>query len=215
MYTDRNLNNYFSGVRKPQLNVSNVTSTNATFKNTLIENKLQTNGDVKFNSSLIVNDDIDTLTGDIRSAGSIYATTSLTSGKYVSSGVVTVPLYNTGGGANAYNSLNSSADAFIDSTKGNIFTITGPSGSSLANIYLYFNTSPDIPGNVATVNGTIMTILLNNSTSRSVTVHLNLGPIVKGTSDTIIIPSGTRSNIVFTGYSNIITEISRSGSMTS
>ena len=39
-YTDRNLNNYFSGVKKPQLNLSNVTSKNASFKNVLVENKL-------------------------------------------------------------------------------------------------------------------------------------------------------------------------------
>ena len=37
MYTDRNLNNYFSGVKKPQLNLSNVTSNNASFKMFLLK----------------------------------------------------------------------------------------------------------------------------------------------------------------------------------
>ena len=59
-YTDRNLNNYFSGVKKPQLILSNVKSNNASFKNVLVENKLQTNGNVTFNSSLSVNNNITT-----------------------------------------------------------------------------------------------------------------------------------------------------------
>ena len=71
MYTDRNLNNYFSGIKKPQLILSNVKSNNASFKNVLIENKLQTNGNVTFNSSLNVNNNITTVVGDITSADSI------------------------------------------------------------------------------------------------------------------------------------------------
>ena len=216
MYTDRTLNNYFSGIKKPQSILANVTAKNATFKNALVENKLQTNGDVTFNSSLFVNNDINTLTGNIISAGSVHATTNVRADKYITSGVVTVPLYNTGGNAVPYDPANSASDVFVDSTKGNIFTITAPSGSSLASIYLYFNTSAEVPGNIPTVTGTTMNILFVNFTSRIVTVHLNLGSLVKGTSETLVIPAnGYISNIVFTGYSNIITEISRSGSMIS
>ena len=203
MYTDSKMNNYFSGMRKPQINLSNITSTNA-----LVQNKLQANGDVAFKSSLTVNDNIETLAGNITSAGYIH------SENYIASGVVTVPLYNTGGGATEYNTLNSSADIFIDSTKGNIFSITAPSGSSLANLYIYFNTSPLIPGTIPAVNGTVMTILFHNLTNRIVTVNIS-GSVVKRTSNTITIPSLNRSNIVFVGHSNIISEISRSGSMAS
>ena len=207
-YTDRNLNNYFSGVKKPQLILSNVKSNNASFKNVLVENKLQTNGNVTFNSSLSVNNNITTVVGDITSADSIHATTNLTSG------VVTVPLYNTGGGADPYNSANTAADVFVDSTQGNIFSITAPSGSSLVNIYLYFNTSPEIPENIPTVNGTIITVLFENLRNQIVTVHLNSGSIVKVTAETLVLPAnGYRSNIVFAGYSTIITEVCRSGSM--
>jgi hypothetical protein len=232
MYTDRNLNNHFSGVKKPQLNLSNVVSKNATFENTLVENKLQTNGNVTFKSSLSVNNNISTVVGDIisagsvqatnnistvvgdiTSAGSVLATNNLRAGKYITSGVVTVPLYNTGGGSVAYNPLNSTADVFVDSTKGNIFIITAPEGSSLSTFFLYFNTSAEVPGNIAPVNGTILNVLFSNLTTRQVTVNLNAGPIVKVTSETLVIPAGNRSNIIFTGYSNIITEMCRSGSM--
>lgn len=216
MYTDRTLNNHFSGVKKPQLNLSNVVSKNATFENTLVENKLQTNGNVTFKSSLSVNNNITTVVGNIISAGSVQATTNLRADKYITSGVVTVPLYNGGGGAVAYNPSNSSADVFIDSTKGNMFTITAPAGSSLADIYLYFNTSPLIPDNIAPVNGTILTVLFENLAFHTVIVHINRGSIVKVTDETMVIPAnGYRSNIVFAGYSNIITEVCRSGSMIS
>ena len=211
MFTDRSLNTYFTGVRKPhQKNFSNITSNNATFKNTLVENKLQTKGDVTFNSSLSVDNDISTVIGDIISAGSINA------GKFFTTGVVTVPLYNAGGGAVPYNPLNLGADVFVDSTLGNIFLITAPAGSSLTTMYLYFNTSAEIPGNIAPVNGTIMTILFTNLASQIVTVNITVGSIVKANSSTIAIPaSGYRSNIVFSGYSSIITELCRSGVMTS
>jgi len=206
MPTDRTMNNYFQGISKPQLNLSNITSKNSTFKNAIIQNKLETNGEVTFKSSLSVNNDIDTVVGNITSAGYVHAKTSL------SSHVVPVSLFNAGGGAAPYNPLNSVADIFIDSSKGNIFTVTGPSGSSLANIYLYFNTDYEIPENAPSVDGTIMTVLFLNQTSRTVTVNIS-GSIVKRTSNTIVIPSGNRSNIVFAGHSNIISEISRSGAM--
>lgn len=206
MPTDRTMNNYFPGMRKPQLNLSNITSKNSTFKNALIQNKLETDGEVTFRSSLSVNNNIDTVVGNITSAGYVHATTSL------SSGVVPVTLFNAGGGSDPYNPANSVADIFIDSTKGNIFSVTGPSGSSLANIYIYFNTDYEIPETAPTVDGTVMTILFRNQTSRTVTVNIS-GSIVKRTSNTIVIPSGNRSNIVFAGYDNTISEISRSGAM--
>ena len=216
MYTDRSLNNYFSGIRKPQLNIYNVTSTRGAFKNLLVENKLQTNGDVVFNSSLSVNNNINTVVGNIISAGSVHATTNVRADKYLTTGVVTVPLYNSGGSAVPYNHANTVADVFIDSTQGNIFSITAPQGSSLTTIYVYFNTSPEIPGTVPTVNGTVMNVLFENLASQIVTVHFSSGSIVKTTSDTLVIPaSGYRSNIAFAGYSNIITELCRSGSMIS
>jgi len=195
------MNNYFPGPRKSQVNLSNLTTKNATVKNKLIAD-----GDVTFKSSLTVKDNIETLSGDITSGGFVHASTNL------ASGVVVVDLYNTGGDASPYNPLNSSSDVFVDSTKGNIFSITAPSGSSLSSMYLYFNTSYTIPGTVASVNGTLMTILFLNSTSRTVTVNIS-GSIVKRTSNTIVIPSGNRSNIVFCAHSGIISEISRSGAM--
>ena len=217
MSSDRAFNNYFSGLKKPQQNyLSNVTSRNAYFKNAFFQNKLQANGAATFKSSLSVNNNITTVVGNIISAGSVEATNNLKANKYITSGVVTVPLYNTGGGADAYNTANSSADVFVDSTQGNIFTITAPSGSSLATIYLYFNTSAEIPDTTEPVNGTILNVLFENLTSRIVTVNISSGSILKVTSGTLIIPAnGYRSNIVFAGYSNIITELCRSGSMIS
>jgi len=201
MSSDRTMNNYYPGLRKSQVNLSNLTTKNATVKNKLI-----TDGDVKFKSSLTVNDNIETVTGDITSGGFVHASTNL------ASGVVVVDLFNTGGGAVAYNPLNSSTDVFVDSTKGNIFSITAPSGSSLSSMYLYFNSSYTVPETVAAENGTVMTILFLNSTSRTVTVNIS-GSLVKRTSNTIVIPSGNRSNIVFCAHSGIISEISRSGAM--
>ena len=201
MSSDRTMNNYFPGLRKSQVNLSNLTTKNATVKN-----KLVADDDVTFKSSLSVNNNIDTVVGDITSAGYVHANTSLTSG------VVPVTLYNSGGDATPYNPLNSVADIFVDSTKGNIFTVTGPSGSSLSTMYLYFNTDYTIPQTASALDGTIMTVLFLNQTSRTVTVNIS-GSIVKRTSNTIVIPSGNRSNIVFAGYSNIISEISRSGAM--
>jgi len=113
----------------------------------------------------------------------------------------------------SYNPLNSATDIFVDSTQGNIFIVTAPSGSSLSTIYLYFNTSPTVPGNISPVNGTMMTLLFVNNTSRTVTVNLGSGPIIKKTANTIVIPTNNRSNIVFAGYGNFIVEVSRSGSM--
>lgn len=201
MSSDRTMNNYFPGLRNSQANLSNLTSKNATVKNKLIAD-----GDVIFKSSLTVNNNINTLTGDITSGGFVHASTNL------ASSVVPVTLYNSGGSATPYNPLNSVADIFVDSTKGNIFTVTGPSGSSLSTMYLYFNTDYTIPETASAVDGTIMTILFLNQTSRTVTVNIS-GSIVKRTSNTIVIPSGNRSNIVFAGHSNIISEICRSGTM--
>jgi hypothetical protein len=206
MPTDRTMNNFFPGMRNSQLNLSNITSKNATFRNAVIQNNLETGGDSLFRSSVSVNDNLNTIVGDITSAGFVHANTSL------SSGVVPVTLFNTGGGAVEYNPLNSVADIFIDSSKGNIFTVTGPAGSSLASIYIYFNSDYEIPENSPSVDGSIMTVLFLNQTSRTVTVNIS-GSIVKRTSNTIVIPSGNRSNIVFAGHSNIISEISRSGAM--
>ena len=154
--------------------------------------------------------------GTIESTQSVSAGTSITAGTYIASRQVNVPLYNTGGGASPYNTANAAADVFIDFTAGNVFVITAPAGSNIANIYVYFNPSPITPGNVPAVNGTVMTLILVNGANRAVTVNFG-GTVVKRTSNVLVLPDGdpspTVSNIMFAAANNYIIELNRSGAM--
>jgi hypothetical protein len=147
---------------------------------------------------------------------SVTAGTSVVAGTYLASRQVNVPLYNTGGTAVAYNPINISADVFIDYTAGNVFVITAPSGSSLTNIYVYFNPNPLVPGNVPVQNGVVLTLIFVNGANRIVNVNFS-GPIVKRTSNTLALPDGdpnpTISNIMFASANGVIIELNRSGSM--
>ena len=154
--------------------------------------------------------------GTIESTQSVKAGTSVSAGTYIASNQVNVPLYNPSGGANPYNPVNTVADVFINATAGNVFVITAPAGSALTNIYVYFNPSPLVPGDVPVQNGTVMTLIFINRANRAVNVTI-WGPIVKRTSDNIILPDGdpspTVSNIMFTAANNYIIELNRSGVM--
>jgi hypothetical protein len=147
---------------------------------------------------------------------SVAAGTSVVAGTYLASRQINVPLYNTGGGATPYNPLNSSSDVFIDYTAGNVFVITAPTGSSLSNIFVYFNTSPIVPGDVPVQNGTVLTLIFVNGANRIVNVNFS-GNIVKRTSNALVLPDGdpapTMSNIMFAGANNYIIELNRSGAM--
>lgn len=147
---------------------------------------------------------------------SVSAATSVVAGTYLASRQVNVPLYNAGGGASPYNPLNTVSDVFIDYTAGNVFVITAPTGSSLTNIYVYFNTSPLVPGDAPVQNGTVLTLIFVNGANRSVNVNFG-GPVVKRTSNTLVLPDGdpspTCSNIMFAAANNYIIELNRSGVM--
>lgn len=137
---------------------------------------------------------------------------------YLASNMVNVPLYNTGGGAVPYDVLNSAADVFVDSTKGNIFVITVPRGCAMSNFYIYFNSSPLVPGDIPQVNGSVLTIILINGANRIVTANIgNGGGIVKRTSNTLSLPDGdpniSVSNIMFACANNYVIELNRSGAM--
>ena len=154
--------------------------------------------------------------GTIESTQSVTAGTSIVAGTYLASKQVNVPLYNAGGGASPYNGANTVADVFIDFTAGNVFVITAPAGSSIANIYVYFNPNPTFPGDAIPVNGTVMTLIFVNGANRAVTVNFS-GPVVKRTSNTLVLPDGdpspTVSNIMFASANNYIIELNRSGAM--
>ena len=216
------LNKFFPGVRAPR----NLNTINAVAENILVEQELETNGNVVFNSSLTVTDNITSLTGDIvtssgsiisgttlHSGTSIGSTTSITAGTYLNSAVVSVPLYNTGGGAVSYVTSNTDCDFFVNSTLGNLFIITAPAGCSLTHMNAYFNPVSSVPGNTATVNGTTMTLLFINNASQSITVNIGTSSIIKRTSNSVVVPSNNRYSIVFAGYSGVIVEVSRSGAM--
>lgn len=137
---------------------------------------------------------------------------------YLASNVVNVPLYNAGGNAVPYNPANTTIDVFVDSTKGNIFVITVPRGCAATNVYVYFNTSPLVPGDVPGVNGSLLTIILVNAANRQVVANFGSGSgIVKRTANTLVLPDGdpTRmvSNIMFACANNYIIELNRSGVM--
>jgi hypothetical protein len=172
-------------------------------------NGVLTNGPIETTSTLRAGTSV--VAGTSLSTG-----TSITAGTYLASRQINVPLYNLGGSAVPYNILNSSADVFIDSTAGNIFVITAPAGSELGNIYVYFNPSPLIPGDVAPVNGSLMTLIFVNGADRNVTVNFS-GTVVKRTSNTLVLPDGapspTVSNIMFAGANNFAIELNRSGAM--
>jgi hypothetical protein len=127
-----------------------------------------------------------------------------------------VSLYNTGGGAVLYNSANSSADVYINATAGNVFVITAPAGSALEDIFVYFNPSPLVPGDVPVQNGTVMTLMFVNGANRDVNVNFT-GTIVKRTANVLALadgsPSPTISNIMFAAANNFIIELNRSGGM--
>jgi hypothetical protein len=127
-----------------------------------------------------------------------------------------VPLYNTGGNAVPYNSANPDADVFINATAANVFVITAPANSSLANMYVYFNPSPIVPGNVPVQNGTVMTLIFVNGANRVVNVNFS-GTIVKRTANVLALadgdPNPTISNIMFAAANNFIIELNRSGGM--
>lgn len=173
-------------------------------------NGVLTNGPIESTQSL-------TAGTSVVAGTSISAGTSIVAGTYLASRQINVPLYNAGGGASPYNPANSVSDVFIDSTAGNVFVITAPSGSALTNIYVYFNPSPLVPGDVAPVNGSLMTLIFVNGANRAVNVNLNGGTLVKRTNNTLVLPDGdpspTLSNIVFAGANGYAIEISRSGIM--
>lgn len=154
--------------------------------------------------------------GTIESTQSVTAGTSITAGTYLASRQVNVPLYNRGGGASPYNGANTAADVFIDFTAGNVFVITAPAISSIANIYVYFNPNSTFPGDAIPVNGTVMTLIFVNGANRAVTVNFS-GPVVKRTSNTLVLPDGdparTCSTIMFASANNYIIELNRSGAM--
>ena len=172
-------------------------------------NGVLTNGPIETTLSLTAGTSLSTGT-------SVSAGTSVVAGTYVASRQINVPLYNAGGGAVPYNPLNSVADVFINSTAGNVFVITAPSGSALANIYVYFNPSPLIPGDVPPVNGSLMTLIFVNGANRAVTVNIT-GAVVKRTANTLVlsigVPNPTVSTIMFAGANNFAIELNRSGPM--
>jgi hypothetical protein len=157
--------------------------------------------------------------GTIETTQSVRAGTSVVAGTYLASKQINVPLYNTGGGAVAYNTGNSQCDVFIDYTAGNVFVITAPASSALTNINVYFNTSNLIPGDIPALNGTVMTLIFVNGANRIVTATFGAGAgsIVRRTSNTISLPDGdpnpTMSNIMFAAANGYIIELNRSGSM--
>ena len=177
--------------------------------NDYLGNGILTNGTIETTQSVKAGTSI--VAGTTLAAG-----TNVIAGTYLASRQVNVPLYNTGGGAVTYNPGNSSSDVFIDYTAGNVFVITAPTGSNLTDIYVYFKTSPLIPGNAPVQNGTVLTLIFVNGANRIVNVNFS-GPIVKRTSNTLVLPDGdpspTMSNIMFAGANNYIIELNRSGVM--
>ena len=172
-------------------------------------NGVLTNGSIETTQSV-------TAGTSVNAGTSVSAGTSITAGTYLASRQINVPLYNTGGGATPYNPLNSNADVFINFTAANVFVITAPTSSAVANINVYFNTSPLVPGDIPAVNGTVMTLIFVNGANRAVNVVFT-GAIVKRTSNNIVLPDGdpspTVSTIMFAGANNYIIELNRSGSM--
>ena len=166
-------------------------------------------------NGVLTNGTIET-TQSVTAATSVNAGTSVSAGTYLSSRQVNVPLYNTGGGAVPYQSVQNGADVFIDYTAGNVFVITAPTDSALFNIYVYFNQTPNVPGDVPVQNGTVLTLIFVNGANRIVNVNFS-GNIVKRTSNTLVLPDGdpapTMSNIMFAGANNYIIELNRSGAM--
>jgi len=172
-------------------------------------NGILTNGTIETTQSV-------TAGTTVNAGDSVNAGTRVVAGTYLASKQVNVPLYNTGGGATPYNSLNSNADVFINFTAANVFVITAPTSSAVATINVYFNTSPLVPGDIPAVNGTVMTLIFVNGANRAVNVVFT-GAIVKRTSNTLVLPDGdpspTVSNIMFAGANNYIIELNRSGTM--
>jgi hypothetical protein len=153
--------------------------------------------------------------GPIETTSSIKAGTSLVAGTYLASRQINVALYNAGGNSVPYTSTNTIVDVFIDATAGNVFVISTPRGSSLTNIYVYFNSNTSVPVSVAPVNGSLMTLIFVNYVNNP--VNVNFGGIIKRTSNTIVLPDGDPtpqiSNIMFASANNYIIELNRSGVM--
>jgi len=172
-------------------------------------NGVLTNGSIETTQSVKAGTSI--VAGTTLAAG-----TNIIAGTYLASRQVNVPLYNAGGAAQPYNPANPAADVFIDYTAGNVFVVTAPAGSALANIYVYFNTNPAVPGDVPIQNGVVLTLIFVNGANRILGVNFG-GSIVKRTSNNIVLPDGdpapTMSNIMFAGANNFIIELNRSGTM--
>jgi hypothetical protein len=183
--------------------------------NDYLGNGVLTNGVIETTQSVKAGTSVNAGTSVVAGT-SVSAGTSVVAGTYLASRQVNVPLYNVGGAATPYNTANPAADVFIDYTAGNVFVITAPAGSELANIYVYFNTNPTLPGNVPIQNGVVLTLIFVNGADRIVGVNFS-GPIVKRTSNNIVLPDGnpapTMSNIMFAGANGFIIELNRSGTM--